>query len=41
MKAEIKMPLIHPDGKSIFFTAAEGDNEVWALENFLTVPAVK
>ncbi|HSP69618.1 MAG TPA: hypothetical protein VLN48_17970 [Bryobacteraceae bacterium] len=42
MKAEIKMPLIHPDGKSIFFTAVESDNnEVWALENFLPSSALR
>jgi len=36
MNARIKSPLIHPDGKSIFFTAVEADNnEVWALQNFL------
>jgi Tol biopolymer transport system component len=36
MNARIKSPFIHPDGKSIFFTAVEADsNEVWALENFL------
>ena len=42
MNGDIKMPLMHPDGKSIFFTAAEGDTEVWALENFLpAAPAPK
>ena len=42
MKAEIKMHLIHPDGKSIFFTAVESDNnEVWALENFLPSSALR
>jgi len=36
MKAAISQPFLHPDGKSIFFTAGEGGNsEVWALENFL------
>jgi len=36
MKARIKSPFIHPDGKSIFFTVVEADNnEVWAMENFL------
>jgi Tol biopolymer transport system component len=36
MNARIKAPFVHPDGKSMFFTAVEADNnEVWALENFL------
>lgn len=36
MNARIKFPQIHPDGKSIFFSAVEADTaEVWALENFL------
>jgi Tol biopolymer transport system component len=40
MNARIKSPFIHPDGKSIFFTAVESDNnEVWALENFLPAKA--
>ncbi len=36
MKAAISRPLLPPDGKSLFFQAGEGgNNEVWALENFL------
>jgi Tol biopolymer transport system component len=36
MNAEVSLPFMHPDGKSIFFTAGDGGNyEVWALENFL------
>ena len=36
MKARIKSPFVHPDGKTMYFTAVDtDDNEVWALENFL------
>jgi Tol biopolymer transport system component len=36
MQASIKAPQMHPDGKSIFFTAIESRRtEVWVLENFL------
>jgi Tol biopolymer transport system component len=36
MRGQIKSPFMHADGKTIYFTAAEADdNEVWALENFL------
>jgi Tol biopolymer transport system component len=36
MKATIKGPQVHPDGRSLFFTAVGTDQtEVWVLENFL------
>ncbi len=36
MMARLKSPQVHPDGRRIFFGAAEnGPNEVWSLENFL------
>jgi TolB protein len=42
MNARIKSPFMHPDGKSLFFTAVEADNnEVWALENFLPKGVIK
>jgi Tol biopolymer transport system component len=42
MNAVISQPLLHPDGKGIFFTAQTSRRETWALENFLPeVPAAK
>ena len=36
MNARIKAPQMHPDGRSIVFTAVEANvSQVWALENFL------
>ncbi len=39
MNAGIKAPQIHPDGRSLFFSAVEAESgETWALENFLPTP---
>ena len=36
MNARIKAPQMHPDGRSIVFTAVAADvGQIWALENFL------
>ena len=36
MNARIKAPQVHPDGRSIVFTAVAADErQIWALENFL------
>ena len=35
MNPFISGPQMHPDGRSIFFTAGGGTDQVWALENFL------
>ena len=35
INAKIKSPAVHPDGKSIVFGTLEGNNEIWAFENFL------
>jgi len=36
MNARIRAPQIHPDGRSLFFSAVEAESgEIWALENFL------
>jgi Tol biopolymer transport system component len=43
MKARIKGPQMHPDGRTIFFTAV-GDgtgDQIWALENFLQVTSAR
>jgi Tol biopolymer transport system component len=38
MNAEIKGPQMHPDGRSVFFTAVGANtDQIWALENFLPV----
>ena len=39
MNPFISGPQMHPDGRSIFFTAGGGTDQLWALENFL--PKVK
>ena len=42
MNARIKGPQMHPDGRSIFFTAVAADtDQIWALENFLPVASVR
>ena len=37
MNAFILGPQMHPDGRTIFFTAGGGTDQIWALENFLPV----
>jgi Tol biopolymer transport system component len=41
MGATIRWPRVHPDGKSIYFTALTDRQETWTLENFLPQVAAR